>query len=122
MSAHRAESLGSSWHSRANSHRSPLMRSVLLALASATNRRMAVSASRPIAAYSPLRERERPMVIFIFYRRVSFGGVGAGSFAAFMMAHGSAGGAMEWRLLGLGLNRAGGIRGPSGRRTPVVMT
>jgi hypothetical protein len=27
---------------------------------------IAVSAGRPIAAYSPLRERERSMVIFIF--------------------------------------------------------
>src|SRR5712672_2637026 len=85
MSAHRAESLASSWHSRANSHRSPLMRSVVLALASATNRRMAVSASRPIAAYSPLRERERPMVIFIFLEEpgVSVKAVGVGSFVAF---------------------------------------
>src|ERR1700691_4352168 len=57
-------SLASSWHSSANSHRSPPTRSALLALASATNRRIASSACRPIDAYSPVRESERPMVIF----------------------------------------------------------
>src|SRR5258708_1380988 len=66
MSAHREGALASSWHWSAKSHRSPSMRSAVLALASATRMRRAVSASRPIAAYSPLRERERPMVIFIF--------------------------------------------------------
>src|SRR5882672_5000435 len=97
MSAHRAESLASSWHSRANSHRSPLMRSVLVALASATNRRMAVSASRPIAAYSPLRERERPMVIFIFLGEC---GVLVETLASLlsMMAYGGASGVMRSRV------------------------
>src|SRR5258708_10514402 len=57
-------SLASSWHSSANSHRSPPTRSALLALASAMNNRIASSACRPIGAYSPVRESERPMVIF----------------------------------------------------------
>src|SRR5260221_10917167 len=57
-------SLASSWHSSANSHRSPAIRSALLALASATNNRIASSACRPMGAYSPVRESERPMVIF----------------------------------------------------------
>src|SRR6202050_5296531 len=57
-------SLASSWHSSANSHRSPPTRNALLALASATNRRIASSACRPIGEYSPVRESERPMVIF----------------------------------------------------------
>src|SRR5208282_5146309 len=64
MSAHRTGSLASSWHSSANSHRSPATRSALLALASAMNRRIAVSPCRPIGEYSPVRESERPMVTF----------------------------------------------------------
>src|ERR1035437_5732639 len=64
MSAHRTGSLASSWHSSANSHRSPATRSALLALASAMNKRIAISACRPIGEYSPVRESERPMVIF----------------------------------------------------------
>src|SRR5258705_4399012 len=121
MSAHRAESLASSWHSRAKSHRSPLMRSVLLALASATNRRMAVSASRPIAEYSPLRERERPMVIFIFLGEC---GVLVETLPSLlsMMTHGTAGGVVEWRPRGFGCDRAAGCRGPSTPQTPVGMT
>src|SRR5258708_38422886 len=57
-------SLASSWHSSANSHRTPPTRSALLALASAMNNRIASSACRPIGAYSPVRESERPMVSF----------------------------------------------------------
>src|SRR5208282_6945368 len=64
MSAHRTASLASSWHSSANSHRSPPTRSALLALASAMNKRIAISACRPIGEYSPVSESERPMVIF----------------------------------------------------------
>src|ERR1019366_7682570 len=64
ISAHRTGSLASSWHSSVNSHRSPATRSALLALASAMNKRMAISACRPIGEYSPVRESDRPMVIF----------------------------------------------------------
>src|SRR5579863_482944 len=64
MSAQRTGSLASSRHSSANSHRSPATRNALLALASATKRRIASSACRPIGAYSPVKESERPMVIF----------------------------------------------------------